>query len=351
MPLTRTEVFGQCPDAILLSSSPTAKDISGHPMQLEQIRQIAVIGLGRMGHGIAQAFATAGYQVRGFDANVDARESLHQRIRSNLNEFVVNEILDPQDVEPILDRLTVTDTEAAAAADAHFVVEAIAEERSVKQEFFSRIEDAVADTTIIASNSSTFTISESSVNMRRPHRAIVTHWFNPPHIVPTVEVVPGPETTEEITETTIALHRRIGKLAVRINGEIPGFLVNRVQMAMIREVWDLYERGVASPEDIDAAIRGSIGFRLATRGPLAICDFGGIDIWSTVYNRLAPELRSDHKLPESVQTLLDAGHLGTRTGRGIHDYTSATMDEVDSRRDDLMLKLLKLINDERPPHD
>ncbi|MCP4781965.1 MAG: 3-hydroxyacyl-CoA dehydrogenase family protein [Fuerstiella sp.] len=320
-------------------------------MQLEQIRQIAVIGLGRMGHGIAQAFATAGYQVRGFDANKDARASLHQRVRSNLNDFVANDMLNHADVDPILERISVTATEGAAAADAHFVLEAIAEERSVKQEFFSRIEDAVADTTIVASNSSTFTISESAVNMRRPHRAIVTHWFNPPHIVPTVEVVPGPETTEEITETTIALHRKIGKLAVRINGEIPGFLVNRVQMAMIREVWDLYERGVASREDIDAAICGSIGFRLATRGPLAICDFGGIDIWSTVYKRLTPELRSDHELPESIQTLLDAGHLGTRTGRGIHDYNSSSMDEVDTRRDDVMLKLSKFLHDQRPTKD
>ncbi|HIE97099.1 MAG TPA: 3-hydroxyacyl-CoA dehydrogenase family protein [Planctomycetes bacterium] len=320
-------------------------------MELEQIQQIAVVGLGRMGHGIAQAFATAGYQVSGFDANVDARDSLHQRVRSNLNEFVANDMLEQSNIAPILDRLSVTDTEVAAVAEAQFVVEAIAEERNTKQEFFSRIEDAVADTTIIASNSSTFTISESAVRMRRPHRAIVTHWFNPPHIVPTVEVVPGPETTDEITETTIALHRKIGKLAVRINGEIPGFLVNRVQMAMIREVWDLYERGVASPEDIDAAIRGSIGFRLATRGPLAICDFGGIDIWSTVYNRLAPELRSDAKLPESIQKLLDAGHLGTRTGRGIHDYNAAALDEVDSQRDDVMLKLAKLFSDERSPED
>ena len=146
---------------------------------LDQIRQIAVIGLGRMGHGIAQSFATAGFQVRGFDANSDACKSAHRRIRRNLNELVANDMLRSEDVDTILGRFVVTDTEAAAAADAEFVVEAIAEQRTAKQEFFSRIEGAVADTTIIASNSSTFTISESDANMRRPQRAVVTHWFNP----------------------------------------------------------------------------------------------------------------------------------------------------------------------------
>ena len=318
-------------------------------MELEEIRQIAVIGLGRMGHGIAQSFATAGYQVHCFDAHADARQSAHRRIRGNLSQFVANDMLIRENVEPVLERIVVMDTENAAAADAHFVVEAIAEDKTVKQKFFSRIEDAVPDTTIIASNSSTFTISESGANMRCPQRAVVTHWFNPPHIVPTVEVVPGPETTDEVTRTTIALHRRIGKLAVRINAEIPGFLVNRVQIAMIREVWDLYERGVASREDIDAAIQGSLGFRLATSGPLSVCDFGGVDIWSTVYKGLAPDLRNDAVVPTAIQNLVDEGSLGSRTGRGIHEYDLNTIDEVQSKRDTAMLKLAKIIHDEQSP--
>ena len=318
-------------------------------MQLEQIRQIAVIGLGRMGHGIAQSFATAGFSVRAFDASAEARESVLERIGVNLNSFVANDLVSSHDIAPILNRIAVLDSEADAATGADFVVEAIAEEREVKQRFFARIEDAVTDTTIIASNSSTFTISESCVDMRHPQRAIVTHWFNPPHIVPTVEIVPGPETTDQITETTIALHRKLGKQAVRVNAEIPGFVVNRVQMAMIREVWDLYERGIASREDIDAAIQGSLGFRLAVSGPLSVCDFGGIDIWSTVYKRLAPELRSDSVVPKSIQKLLDDGNLGPSSGRGIHEYDSATIDEVAAKRDAAMLKLAKLVHEEQSP--
>ena len=312
-------------------------------MQLDRIRQIAVIGLGRMGHGIAQTFAMAGYQVRGFDESDDARTSVHRRVRRNLEDFARTGLLDVADIDVVLGRIEVVDTEAQAAAEADFVVEAIAEQLAVKQEFFARIEREVADATILASNSSTFTISESGSKLRLPTRALVTHWFNPPHIVPTVEVVPGPATTEEVTETTVALHRKIGKLAVRVNAEIPGFLVNRVQIAMIREVWDLYERGIASREDIDAALRGSLGFRLAACGPLAICDFGGVDIWATVYKGLAPDLRHDADVPEKIQELVDSGRCGTRTNSGIHDYDPQTVDDVMSQRDETMLKLAKLL--------
>ena len=313
-------------------------------MKLEQIHRIAVVGLGRMGHGIAQSFAMAGFQVQGFDESTDTRLSAPLRIRRNLDEFVANELLPEDAVDETLARIVIRETEAQATAGAHFVVEAITEDRAVKQEFFARIEDAVGDQTIIASNSSSFTISESAIKMRRPQRAIVTHWFNPPHIVPTVEVVPGSTTTEEITETTIALHRKIGKLAVRVNRAVPGFLVNRVQSAMIREVWDLYERGIASAEDIDTAIRGSLGFRLAVCGPLEICDFGGVDIWATVYKGLAPDLRRDTEIPKSIQDLVNAGRCGVRTGAGIHDYDPATIEEVTAQRDAAMLQLAKLLH-------
>lgn len=314
-------------------------------MEIEQIKQITIIGLGRMGHGIAQTFAMAGYRVCGFDESSDARQNVHSRIRCNLDAFVANGLLNEAEVDPILGHIEIFDRESQAASDAQFIVEAIAEELTAKQEFFTRIEEAVKEETIIASNSSTFMISESSKNMRRPQRAIVTHWFNPPHIVPIVEVVPSPDTSEEVTKITIALHKKIGKLPVRINREIPGFLANRVQFAMIREVWDLYERGIASKEDIDTAICGSLGFRLAVCGPLTICDFGGIDIWSTIYKELAPDLRHDAEVPEVIQKLADTGRIGASVGAGIHDYDPGIVGEITSQRDEAMLKLAKLFYD------
>ena len=111
---------------------------------------------------------------------------------------------------------------------------------------------------------------------------------------------------------------------------------------MIREVWDMFERGIASPADIDAAVRGSIGFRMAACGPLAICDFGGVDIWSTVYRGLAPDLRSDAEVPDAIQKLVDAGQLGVGAMAGIHDYDSDSINKVTAGRDTAMLKLARL---------
>ncbi|MCA9118405.1 MAG: 3-hydroxyacyl-CoA dehydrogenase family protein, partial [Planctomycetaceae bacterium] len=305
-------------------------------------------------------FALGGYQVRGYDEHPQARDTLHERVRHGLEAFVAGGQLAAEAVEDVLGRIQVADSEQQAVARAQFVVEAIAENLAAKQAYFTRIEQFVADATIIASNSSTFTVSAAGTGMRLPERAVVTHWFNPPHLVPTVEVVPGPDTYRKVTETTVALHRKIGKLAVTVNREVPGFLVNRVQIAMIREVWDLYEQGVASPADIDAAIRGSLGFRLALYGPLEICDFGGVNIWSTVYQGLAPELRSDATLPDAVRKLVEAGRHGTSSGAGFFDYEStspgaaeagrqAAIARATAERDAAMLKLAALLHDQPGP--
>src|SRR5215218_4686251 len=272
------------------------------------IGRVAVIGLGTMGHGIAQSFAMAGCDVTAYDELASARTSLHDRIHQNLTDFAHAGLLSLGEIEPGLRRITVCASEAEAIADAECVTEAIHEDLATKQTFFGRVEGLVSDHTILASNSSTFPISQSGARLRNPERAVVTHWFNPPHIVPTVEVVGSPQTSEETIETALALLRRAGKLAIRINQELPGFLVNRVQVAVQREVWNLLDRGVATVEDIDAAIRGSMGFRLAALGPFMIHDFGGLDIQFAVYRKLAPEIASGAEVPETVQRTVDAGN-------------------------------------------
>ena len=312
-------------------------------MSTSQITRVAVVGLGRMGHGIAQAFAAGGCTVCGWDVTEAARNSARERIQGNLADFVRHGVLTQAEADSALDRFAVYETQAEAVADAEFVVEAIAETREAKVDWFAGIESLVDRQTIVASNSSTFMISDSAVHMQTADRAVVTHWFNPPHLVPVVEVVPGPETSESVIAATLELHNRIGKEAVRVNREVDGFLVNRVQIAMIREVWDLYEQGVASAEDIDRAIRGSLGFRLSVCGPLSVCDFGGLDIWSAVYERLAPELRRDTVVPAWMSDLVESGRCGASSGRGIHEYTPASVEEQSQERDELMIQLTRLL--------
>jgi len=312
-------------------------------MNATSVRRVAVLGLGTMGHGIAQVFATAGYRVCGYDDVPAARDSLHERIRKNLKDFVGAGLLKTSAIKPILARITVADNEEEAVRGAQFVTEAVREDLATKLALFPRIERMVSADTILASNSSTFMISQSAAKLKRPDRAIVTHWFNPPHIVPVVEVVPSKRTSAATTRTSMALLNRIGKEAIHIRKEIPGFLVNRVQAALMREVWDLLDQKVASAEDIDAAVRGTLGFRLAAIGQLEVGDFGGLDIHSAVFRNLAPHIKADAKLPEVVNQLVKAGHYGVKTGRGFYKYTPKTIQERRSRRDKLFLALLKLL--------
>jgi 3-hydroxybutyryl-CoA dehydrogenase len=311
---------------------------------MKPIRNIAVLGLGTMGHGIVQAFAAAGFRVRGFDALKSARDSLPKLIKRNLNDFVAAGLARRTSVASLLGRITVCDSEAEAVRGAHFVTEAVREDLSVKQKLFARLEGLVARDTILASNSSTFPISQSSARMRWPGRAIVTHWFNPPHIVPVVEVVPGRRTSAGVTKATLALMRTIGKEAVRIDQELPGFIVNRVQVAVMREVWDLLDRGVATPQAIDTAIRGTMGFRLAAIGPLEVNDFGGLDLHARVFRNLVGEICSHTRLPGAISRLIKAGHFGVKTGRGIYRYTPDSLAAKRSRRDGCFLALLKMFH-------
>jgi 3-hydroxybutyryl-CoA dehydrogenase len=313
-------------------------------MNVDAIKTVSVLGLGTMGHGIAQNFAVAGYEVYCFDQVADARDSLVERVRANLLQLEEAEFLPPGAVDTILARIRVVSTEAEAVGAADFVTEAVAEDLQVKQELFARLEADVRPETILASNSSSFPITQTAGLMKHPERAILTHYFNPPHIVPVVEVVPGENTSEETTCTTHQFLLNIGKKAIRINKEIPGFLVNRVQTAMYREVWDLFDQGVASAEDIDEAIRGSMGMRLAAVGPLKVNDFAGLDINVITYKLMIQHMRGDKEVPDKMQQLVDEGNFGVKTGKGIYDYTSKSVQDETACRDQKYLALVKLFH-------
>jgi 3-hydroxybutyryl-CoA dehydrogenase len=311
-------------------------------MKCDSIQQVAVLGLGSMGHGIVQAFAMAGYAVNAYDEVPAARDSLHDRIRQSLESFAHAGLIDSNSIATTLSRIAVQPTEQAAVTDVQFVTEVVLEELGVKQALFKRLEEFVAPDTILASNSSTFPISQSGAELRHPERAIVTHYFNPAQIIPAVEVVPGPATSEETTTTTLELIRRIGKDAILIRKEVDGFLVNRIQMALAREVWDLLDNEVASAEDIDAAVRATMGLRLAAIGPLQVHDLGGLDVVSRVYRNLTPQLRSDGELPPTIQNMVQAGHYGIKSGQGFFAYPADTQAAQASERNGRLLEQLKL---------
>ena len=311
-------------------------------MNADTIDTVTVLGLGTMGHGIAQSFAVGGLAVRCFDESAEACETLGDRIRANLVRFADADLIAADAIDSVMARLEICPSETAAVDGASFAIETVREDLQVKQELFARVERCVGDRCILASNTSSFPITQISAGLRHPERAVNTHWFNPPHICPLVEVVAGTHTDERTVDLAIALHERIGKMAVRVNVELPGFLINRIQVAMMREVLDLLDRGVASAEDIDRAVRGSMGMRLAALGPLEIWDFCGLDVAARCYAEIVPDVRSDDKLPDTLAKLVAQGHFGFKTGRGLFEHPPHDRAAELERRDRKYLQLLKL---------
>ena len=314
-------------------------------MKLEEIQNISVLGAGIMGHGIAQSFLMGGYPVWLYDIRESILETAKGHIEKNLELFSQAGFIGKEDIEPILSRLSITTDLENTVEGSDFIVEAAPEDLSLKQELFQRVESLCRKDTIIATNTSSLILKDIGARVKTKERLIITHWFNPPHIVPTVEVVKGELTSDETMETAYGLLTKIKKVPVKIYQELPGFLVNRIQVAMAREVFDLYERGVASAADIDKAVKGSLGFRLASIGPLLTADFGGLELWLKVCENLLPHIQSSTDPPKALQRLVSQGHLGIKSGKGFYDYaidfSKAELDGAIQERDQEFLHRLK----------
>ena len=312
---------------------------------MKDVKQIAVVGAGLMGHGIAQAFAQKGYSVSVYDLNDSILDQAFHNIKSNLNTFVEVGVENEVRVGEILSNLTMTTELDHAVGEADFVIEAAPEDLNLKRGLFKNIDKYTPDHTILASNTSMLPISEFGSQAVKKNKLIITHWFNPPHIVPLVEIVSGKDTSEETFKITFQLLTKIGKQPVKVMNEIPGFLVNRIQTAMFREVLSLLEQNVASPEDLDKAVRGSFGFRLGVIGVLETMDMAGLDLMykgtKYLYKFIDNSVEPQRVLKEKV----DKGDLGVKTGKGFFSYESgAASDKSESKLKKRDKKLLEILN-------
>ncbi len=307
--------------------------------------KITVLGAGTMGHGIAQLYAQAGYDVFLYDIKAEFLSNAVTRISTNLNMLIQEGVIGEKEKESALSCVFITTNLEEAVKDTIFVTEAASENLDIKFSLFNQLEELIEDDTVIASNTSTFSLRQLSEGIQKKDRLIITHFFNPAQIVPLVEVVKGPDTPQEMINRTVEILKSIGKKPVVLKKDIPGFIANRLQAALVREAFYLLDEGIASAEDIDLAITDGPGFRWSFIGPLETADFGGLDIWKSVVENLAPELSKEIKIPAFVEDKVQSGNLGTKTGSGL--FTYAGDEEIQQKikqRDENFVRLVKIKN-------
>jgi 3-hydroxybutyryl-CoA dehydrogenase len=276
--------------------------------------RIAVVGAGLMGHGIAQVFALAGHAVTITDTIAKNLETVHARIATNLRDL--------GDDESAVKRVTPCADLAEAVRDADYVVEAVLENLPLKQKLFAEIERHVRPDTILASNTSVIPITAIMQDLTRRERALGTHWWNPPFLVPLVEVIETKWTSPQAVAWTMALHAAAGKAPAHVKKDVPGFIGNRLQHALWREAISLVENGICDAATVDAVIKASFGRRLAVLGPLENADMVGTDLTLAIHETVLPAIDSRPGPSPYLQGLVAEGKLGFKSGEGFRKWSA-----------------------------
>lgn len=285
-----------------------------------ELKTVAIIGNGIMGHGLAQVFAVAKYSVRMIGRNTSNLAGAMEKIKASLSLFVANEFVTAEEAGAAVQRI-VTSTHVGDAAGAELVIEAVTEDIPLKLGIFEQLDELCPPPAVLASSSGQ-PASKLVAKVKHRERVIATHFWYPPQLVPLVEVCAGTETSPDIVPWVCNVLRGIGKEPVVINREIPGFIGNRLQFALLREAWALWASGAASAEAIDAVVRASFGRRLAITGPIESADVGGLDTFDAFASFLFPELDTGSVAPSAIRDLVAKGRRGLPSGQGVYDWSA-----------------------------
>ena len=307
-------------------------------MAVDSTRPRAVIGAGLMGHGIAQVLAQAPGTVWLYDVSAEALEGALERMRESL-ELLARYGLSVGSSE-VLARIRTTTDLSEAVADAGFVVEAAPEILDLKRELFADLERLAPGDAILATNTSGLSIRNITSGMNSGWRVVGSHFFLPAQIIPLVEVSRGPATSEETMQWTYAHWQACGKEPVRIEKDVPGYIANRIQAALVREATSLLDQGVASAEDIDKAVCMGFGLRFLVSGPMEQRDLGGLDLHLALTAELWPHLNRSTTPHPYVVEKVRRGELGLKSGRGFHDWTGQDPEQVRSEKNEALVALV-----------
>jgi 3-hydroxybutyryl-CoA dehydrogenase len=302
-------------------------------MDPKDVKRVLVVGAGTMGHSIAQVFAQAGVEVVLVDLNAAILERALRSVRSNLETLADYGRVASRDIPAIIDRIRPATDLVSAAGEVEFALEVVVEDSQVKKDVFRQLDESCPKSAVLASNTSSLDIF-SIAEVSRPERLVVTHWFAPPHIIPLVEVVPGPETSRETLDRTAELMQRLGKRPVVLKKFAPSFIVNRLQNAVSYTVYDILDKGLADIEDIDLAVKTSLGIRLPIVGVVQSMDFTGLGLICDIMKGFGI------KPPAIIQERVSRGHVGASASKGFYDYGGRTEEQILEKRDRLYLKML-----------
>ena len=282
--------------------------------------RIAIIGAGLMGHGIAQIFAVHGFPVSLIDVNDEVLTKAIENVRANLTLLAGNGIGKREDIEGAVGLIKTTRELKEAVSGARLVIEAVAEQLDLKQKLFQEMDSLCSPDAILATNTSVISITEIAARAKNRGRIVGTHFWNPPYLIPLVEVVPGDDTSPLTVDLTYDLLKSVGKHPVKVKKDVPGFVGNRLQHALWREAISIVDQGIADAATVDEVIRNSFGIRLPVLGPMETADMVGLDLTLQIHNYILKYIERSTEPAPILQQKVEKGELGFKTGRGFQEW-------------------------------
>jgi len=307
-------------------------------MQAGDIRNVSVIGAGFIGPGIAQIFASKNYNVHLSDIKGELLPKAVESIRSNLSLMARKGVIPASEIEVVVGKIKTTTDMGEATSGAQLVIEAVTEDVGLKQKVFQELDRLCPPETILATNTSVISITEIAAKAIRRERIVGTHFWNPPFLIPLVEVTKARDTSDEVMEITFEVLKSAGKHPVKCLKDVPGFIANRLQHALFREAISIVENGITDAATVDEAIKNSFAIRLPVLGPMETADMVGLDLTLSIHDYILKYLESSPQPSPLLKEKVEKGELGFKTGKGFQIWSA---EEANKSRQRLLEYLIE----------